>query len=67
MTKEDLVISRHNYDIIFKSLTETFAEQTLEVFDVNTVPIKWVEKTELPQMEDTWILSSTLQTILTCT
>lgn len=51
MTKEDIVISHHNYDIIFKSLTGTFAEQTLEIFGVNTAPIKWAEKTELPQIK----------------
>ena len=47
MTNEEVAVSCHNYDIIFKSRTETFADRTLKMFGINTVPIVWAEKTEL--------------------
>jgi len=51
LTNEEVAVSRHNYDIIFKSLTETFADRTLKMFGIDTVPIVRAEKTELPRIE----------------
>jgi hypothetical protein len=51
LTNEEVAVSCHNYDIIFKSLTETFADRTLKMFGSDTVPIVRAEKTELPRIE----------------
>lgn len=44
-------IPYHNYDMIFKALTEMFREKVLSVFGLETAPIVSVEKTELAKIE----------------
>jgi len=41
-------ISYHHKDIIFKSLTEIFANRVLNFYDINTAPIMRVEPANLP-------------------
>lgn len=41
-------ISYHHKDIIFKSLTEIFANRVLDFYDINTAPIVRVEPANLP-------------------
>jgi len=51
MNSQGIDVSYHNYDIIFKSLTNTFGNQSLEFYGLKTAPIVRAEPTELPQIK----------------
>ncbi|MEW6558469.1 MAG: hypothetical protein AB1349_14160, partial [Elusimicrobiota bacterium] len=51
MNTKDISISYQNYDIVFKSLTGMFKNQTLEFYGLKTAPIVRAEPTELPKVQ----------------
>ena len=51
MKEDKISISYQNYDIIFKSLTGMFGNQTLEFYGLKTAPIVRAEPTELSDIQ----------------
>jgi len=51
MKSDDVKIAHANYDIVFKSLTGLFKDQTLEFYGLKTAPIVCAEPAELPQIQ----------------
>jgi hypothetical protein len=51
MAFDDFEIAHHNYDVIFKAVTERFKDNALEFYGVHVPPIVDVEPTELSKVE----------------
>ena len=41
-------VAYHNYDIIFRSMTEQFKNKALDFYRIESAPIVRVESTDLP-------------------